>query len=88
LAGCTPSIKPRDYHAGRGPDDIRIDVKAESGCSWTSSSSVPWVVIVEGRSGSGDGTVRLFVAPNDGPPRETTLTIASQPFELKQAGSR
>jgi hypothetical protein len=88
LGGCTPSIKPRDYNAGRGPDDIRIDVKAESGCSWTSSSSVPWVVIFQGRSGSGDGTVRLFVAPNDGPPRETTLTIASQPFELKQAGSR
>jgi hypothetical protein len=87
-SGCTPSIKPGHYNSGRGPDDIRIEVKADSGCAWTSSSSVPWVVIAEGASGSGDGTVRLIVAPNSGPDRQVTLTVASQPFDLTQSGSR
>jgi hypothetical protein len=87
-AGCTPTLKPGHYNSGRGPDDIRIEVKADSGCAWTSSSSVPWVVIAEGASGSGDGTVRLLVEPNSGPDREVRLTIASQPFDLRQSGSR
>ena len=86
--GCAATIKPTHYDAGRGPDDIRITVKADNGCSWTASSSVSWVRVAEGASGSGDGTVRLLVEANSGPDREVTLTIASQPFQLKQNGSR
>ncbi len=87
-AGCTPTIKPTYYDAGRGPDDIRITVTAEAGCSWTASSSVPWVTVAEGASGSGNGTVRLLVEANGGEPRAVTLTIAGQPFNLKQDGRR
>jgi hypothetical protein len=80
------SIKPTHYHAGRGPDDVRIDVRAEAGCSWTAVSPVSWVTIAEGATGIGDGTVRLQIQPNSGEPRSVTLTIAGQPFELRQDG--
>jgi len=86
--GCDTRIKPKNYHSGRGPDDIRVDVSAREGCSWTSSSNVSWVTVAEGATGSGDGTVRLVVQPNQGPDRATTLTIAGQPFELRQNGPR
>ncbi len=82
------SIMPTNYHAGRGPDDIRIKVRADKGCSWTATSSVSWVTVVEGSSGSGSGDVRLAVQPNDGPDRSVTLTIAGQPFDLRQDGRR
>lgn len=88
FGGCAASIKPTWYNAGRGPDDIRIAVTAPSGCSWTASSGVSWVTVAEGKTGTGDGIVRLLVEPNGGDARAVTLTIASQPFELTQNGSK
>ena len=83
---CSYKIKPNDYHAGRGPDDIDIDVTTDAGCSWTASSSVSWVTVAEGAAGTGKGKVRLLVQANDGPARSVVLTIAGQPFELRQNG--
>jgi Viral BACON domain/Putative binding domain, N-terminal len=88
FGGCTFSIKPTYYNAGPGPDDIRIDVTADNGCTWTATSTVSWVAVVEGQTGSGDGRVRLLVEPNAGGTRAVTLTIATQPFELRQFGSQ
>ena len=84
---CKYDIKPDHYDAGPGPDDVRIDVKAAPGCTWTTTNSAPWVTIVEGSTGSGYGTVRLLVQPNIGDKRETIITIAGQEFRLKQKGS-
>ena len=84
---CKYDVKPDHYDAGPGPDDVRIDVKARPGCTWTTTNSAPWVTIFEGRTGSGDGTVRLFILPNFGDKRDTVITIADQPFRLKQKGS-
>jgi hypothetical protein len=81
---CNYSIKPRSWHSGRGPDDIRIDVTADPGCTWSAESSVSWVRVAEGRTGSDNGVVRLLVQPNSGPERSVTLTIAGQPFKLRQ----
>jgi len=83
---CSYKIKPNNYHAGRRADDIDIDVTTDPGCSWTASSSVSWVTVAEGATGTGKGKVRLLVQANDGPPRSVTLTIAGQPFELRQDG--
>jgi hypothetical protein len=85
---CPTSIKPGYYNAGRGPDDIRIAVTADNRCTWTAASSVAWVTVAEGSTGSGNGTVRLLVEPNSGAPRSVTLTIAGQPFDLRQNGSQ
>ena len=83
---CSYKIKPNDYRAGRAAADIDIDVTTDAGCAWTASSSVNWVTVVEGATGTGKGKVRLHVQANDGPPRTVVLTIAGQPFELKQNG--
>ena len=83
---CAFSIKPTYYNAGRGPDDIQVDVSAENGCAWTASSPVPWATIAEGQKASGNGTVRVVVRANSGPARSATLTIAGQAFELAQNG--
>jgi all-beta uncharacterized protein len=84
--GCSYKIKPTDYHARRGPDDIDIDVTTAPGCAWTATSSVSWVTVAEGATGTGKGKVRLLVQANDGPARQVVLTIAGQPFELTQDG--
>jgi all-beta uncharacterized protein len=85
---CSYKIKPTDYHARRGPADIDIDVTTETGCTWTATSTVNWVTVAEGATGTGKGTVRLLVQANDGPARSVVLTIAGQPFELRQDGMK
>jgi len=85
-AGCRTSIKPSHYNAGRGPDDIVITVTADPGCTWTATSPVAWVTVAEGAQGSGNGTVRLLVQPNDAEARSAILTIAGEPFTLRQDG--
>jgi hypothetical protein len=83
---CAYSIKPTYYNAGKGPDDVRVEVAAENGCAWEATSPVSWATIAEGQKGSGNGLVRVVVRENDGPARSATLTIAGQAFELAQNG--
>ena len=83
---CSYKIKPNNYHARRGPDDIDIEVTTNAGCAWTASSSVNWVTVTEGSAGIGKGKVRLVVQANEGASRQVVLTIAGQPFDLRQDG--
>ncbi len=87
-ATCSYSIAPTHYEAGRGPDNVRVNVTAENGCAWTTTNDASWISIAEGRSGSGPGVVRLVVDPNNGGARSATLTIAGQNFTLSQAGCK
>jgi len=83
---CSYSLKPTFYHAGRGPDDVTVEVTTDEGCAWTAGSSVDWVTVREGASGTGKGKVRLAITANDGAPRQAVITIAGQPFDLRQDG--
>ena len=86
--GCAASIKPSYYNAGRGPDNIKVDVTASAGCPWTVVSSATWVTVVEGLTGTGTGHVRLKIEANDGAARKTTILIAGESFALTQEGRR
>jgi hypothetical protein len=85
---CAYTLKPTFYHSGHGRDDITVEVNTEARCSWTASSSVAWVTVRDGASGSGNGKVRLRIEGNDGPARSVILTIAGQPFDLRQDGGK
>jgi len=76
-------IKPNNYHAHRGADNVDVDVTTDAACPWTASSTVSWVTVAAGASGTGKGKVRLVIEANEGPARSTVLTIAGQPFDLK-----
>ena len=54
---------------------------------WTAFSSVPWITVTSGTSGTGNGTVNYSVAANAGLPRPGTLSIAGQTFTVNQAGT-
>jgi hypothetical protein len=86
-AACTYSITPTSYNAGRGPDDVNVEVRSLGDCPWSATSSVTWVSVSAGASGTGNGNVRLRVQANPGWPRTTTLSIAGQPFTLSQEGA-
>lgn len=72
------------YTGGNGT----VSVFSPIGCQWTASSNVPWLTVLEGATGSGDGIVRYLVLENtSASQRIGTLTIAGQTFTVTQDAS-
>src|SRR5581483_4600657 len=54
-------------------------------CNWSAASTVPWLTLTSGLSGTGNGTVGYTVAANpDTAPRSGTLKIAGLTFTVVQ----
>ncbi len=81
---CSFSISPLVQAFPATGGSGAISVQTSSGCSWTATSGAQWVTIMSGASGTGSGSVAFSVAPNTGPARSTTLTIAGQAFTVNQ----
>ncbi|MBZ5554472.1 MAG: DUF11 domain-containing protein [Acidobacteriia bacterium] len=65
--------------------DNSVVVTTPSTCPWTAVSNSPFVVIISGNSGVGNGTVGYTVLPSAGStPRTAKLTIAGLVFTLTQ----
>jgi hypothetical protein len=65
--------------------DLSIDVRASAAqCEWTASANVPWITIVSGREGHGNGAVGFHVDAVTGPPRSGTLSIAGHSVQVDQ----
>ena len=86
-SGCTFSINPASqnlpYFGGPGA----VAVNTGPGCTWAATSSISWVRITAGQSGTGPGTV-AFTADEtpSSQPRSGTLGIAGQTFTITQDG--
>src|SRR6185436_3752673 len=84
--GCTFSIAPTNQSvAATGGPGTPVAVSTQGGCNWSAVSNVPWVTIVTGASGVGNGSVTFTVAANTGASRNGTLTIAGNTFTVSQA---
>jgi hypothetical protein len=69
-------------------DPPQIYVGANSGCTWTAASNSPWISVLSGSRGDGNGAVRFEVEANTGAaPRRGTLTIAGASQTVVQAGT-
>ena len=85
---CRATLKPTDYNAKAGPDDVKVQVKVSESCSWSSSSPVTWATITEEAAQSGNANVRIRVDANPGAARSATLIIAGERFTLTQEASK
>ena len=74
-------------NAGTGiiPFIVEVDVNVPS-CTLTASSNVPWAVVTGGPASDFPGSyeVDFSVAPNSGPVRTGTLTVAGQTLAITQ----
>ena len=67
------------------PFFVDVDVNIPS-CTFTASSNVPWAVLTETPVSNFPGSFELAfsIAPNGGPVRTGTLTVAGQTFAISQ----
>jgi hypothetical protein len=69
-------------------DILSIDVSTTASCVWSTSSSVPWITVISGGAGSGNGRVGINVAVNGSPSQRTgVVSIGGASYEVTQSGA-
>jgi sulfur relay (sulfurtransferase) DsrF/TusC family protein len=86
-APCTYAISPTSAMHGFGSETGLVSVTAISGCAWTVSNASPWITIISGTNGTGNGSVTYTVATNAGGSRMGIVMIAGEVFTVNQSGS-
>jgi Viral BACON domain/Putative binding domain, N-terminal len=87
LSGCTYSIEPKGWGFPAAGAADWVWVTATPGCYWVATSQASWLSITTGAAGYGSAITYFVVAPNYGPPRQGTLTIAGLTFTAVQEGA-
>ena len=82
--GCTFSISPAAQNLPAGGGSGSVNVNTTGACTWTATTSAPWISITSGGSGTGPGTVQFTGAANAGSARSGTITAAGQTFTVTQ----
>jgi uncharacterized repeat protein (TIGR03803 family) len=77
----TPETQAFAATGGAGTIDIAF---AYPGTAWAAISNDPWIAVTSQSSASGSGTVGFTVAPNTGPARIGTLTVAAHTVTVTQ----
>jgi hypothetical protein len=86
---CSFSINPASLQvtAAGGGGGVIIQNTQGTSCQWDAVSSVPWINVISGASGVGNGSTSIAVQPNGGAARSGTVTIAGKTFSVQQDGA-
>jgi len=83
---CVYALGSQTIKVGYAGATNSVSLSCSSGCPWSSASSAAWVT-VDPRNGTGPGSVRVTVAPNDSVNvRSSTVTIAGIALTVNQDG--
>ena len=83
---CTWALAPpvHDFDANGGRGNVLVIVIGQ--CTWTAASTVSWITIEAGASGTGNALLQFAVAPNSGPARSGIVKVAGIDYLVRQAG--
>jgi WD40 repeat protein len=84
---CTYKLSPTSADWSPAGGTGATGVQSPGGCGWTASSNDDWIAITKISRDNGGGGVTYSVAPNSGPARTGTLTVAGQTFTINQVTS-
>jgi hypothetical protein len=85
---CSYSVSPLSQTVGSsGGVAPAIGVATATLCAWTAQSNAPWITVLSGASGTGNGPVTYEVAANIGSARTGTLTVAGRAVTVFQNGA-
>ena len=83
---CTFQVAPATTSVGAAGGNVNITITTSAQCAWTAQVNAPWLSIVSGASGTGNGTAVVAGSANpDTTPRQGSVTVAQQTVTLTQA---
>ena len=68
------------------PRTATVQVTADSTCSWSASSNVPWMSFPSGATGKGNGSLSFIIDVNNGASRTGTVTINGSTVTVNEGG--
>jgi hypothetical protein len=85
---CSYAISPTSKSVVAAGGTGSTSVTTGAGCPWTASSTLNWITITGGDSGTGNGTVTFSVAPSTVSVQRTgAFTVAGKTFTVTQAAN-
>src|SRR4051812_2260230 len=85
---CSSTVTPTTFSIGPEGGSRTLSVISGTQCPWSAASTVTWMTVTDGASGSGIGAVTFTVAANaSGATRMGTLTVAGQTVTVTQGSS-
>jgi hypothetical protein len=84
VAGCSFALSSLQQTVAAAGGAAMVGVAATDGCAWTAFSQAPWINLVAGAAGTGNGTVTVDIATNTGPERTGEISIAGQTHTITQ----
>jgi hypothetical protein len=82
--GCAATLSPSSATVDDAGGEGSFTVQTSAGCGWTATSTMSWLTILSGASGTGEGTVRFAAARNSGPSRSAAITAGGRTFTVTQ----
>jgi PKD repeat protein len=84
-AQCTYSISPPSVEFGPAGGESAVTVDTQSGCSWSASTTYPWITVVSPTASfAGRGTLRFRASENTGPYRTGSIIAGGQGLIVNQ----
>ena len=85
---CTYTLDRQSQHVFPEGGNFSINVTAPANCDFLVKNNAFFVTITGGNPGSGNSTVTFSVASNQDLPRQGTITIGDQTFNVTQSGNK
>lgn len=86
-APCVFSLSRTGDAIGAAGGSLSVGVNTLAGCSWSATTSTPWISIASGQNGNASATVALGIAANPGAARVGQVNIAGQIYSVNQDGA-
>jgi uncharacterized repeat protein (TIGR02543 family) len=87
-SACTFSLSPGSYSSSASGGARTVQVATQSGCAWTATSNVSWLIITSNSARTGSATVNYSISANSSAAsRSGTMTIAGKVFTVSQSGT-
>ncbi len=79
---CAYSLSSPGQSMAASGGGVTVNVTARGECEWSAASQAPWITVISGASGSGNGAIGLSVEVNSGDERVGTVHIADRTFTI------
>jgi Putative binding domain, N-terminal/Viral BACON domain len=84
-APCVFQVTPLSRDVGGGGGTTSVSIAANGACGWTAASTVSWIRVTSGASGTGNGSATMTVDANGGSARQGVVTVAGQAVTISQS---